>query len=186
MEAHLPFRHPSPSAPAPLLQATPEFLEVPCAGGRPDLELVFWESCSRDAGSFRGVGGAARVPQEEEALRFVGGGPGRPPLCVCGKAPLLCFLCLVWPALCLGRCARVSGMDGLWEPCAGSPEPRGASQRPYMCISPDSPPGPDTVPSAQGLIWEDWKPMMLLLPRKCFFAANVRGRDGHEVSRDLP
>ena len=69
-----------------------------------------------------GSGGAARVPQEEEAP-VCGWWSRGPPPCVWGKAPLFCFLCLMQPDLCLGPCARVLGMDGLREPCAGSPEP---------------------------------------------------------------
>lgn len=103
----------------------------------------------------------------------------RPPPCICGKAPLLCFLCLVWPALCLGRCARVLGMDGLREQCAGSPEPR-EHHSGRLCVSPGQPAQPRHRALSSGSYLGGLEAdMLLLLQENVFCSKCVRGRDGH-------
>lgn len=170
----LPFRHPSPSAPAPCCRQLRNS-QVPCAGGRPDLELVFGGILLQDAGSFR-EWRAARVPAEEE------GGS-----CVCGwrsrrftalrlrEGPLYSAFCVrvarlsVWDGV-----LRVLGMELLWSRVQG---PQSPSTTAAVCASlQDSPPRPRcTMPSAQVLSGRIGSRYVIIAPGNVFCRPKVVG-----------
>ena len=142
-----------------------------CRGGRPDLELLFGSPCSRDAGSFREQRGS-ESPTGGGGPAFVGGGPGAHRPASAGRPP--------YSAFCVS-CGQLSVWDGVlvswgWTVCGSrvqGPQSPGSITAAICASLQDSPPGPDTMPSAQGLIWEDWKLTCYYCSRKMFFAANV-------------
>lgn len=141
-----------------------------CRGGRPDLELVFGNPCSRDAGSFRVEG---RESTEEEALRLWSGGPGAHRPRLLGSEPPYSAFCV--------SCGQLSVWDGVlvswgWA-CGGRVQgprsPRSITAA-VCAISPGQPAGPDTVPQLQGSYLGGLEAdMLLLLQENVFFAANV-------------
>lgn len=118
-----------------------------------------------------------RVPREEEALRLWLADQA-PTATHRGKAPLFCFLCLVRPALCLGWCARVLGMDGLREPCTGSLEPR-EHHSGRLCVSPGQAAQPRHRALSSGSFLGGLEvDMLLLLQENVLCSKHVRGGGG--------